>query len=136
MVEANNNNVNTSIVLNRLTTNNATIGVFWAGVIPYYTDRRAIDFLGKSDKYIAQLSPDVTGKISWYGMNSVPGHNKYNLNYSIIKLEPTFIQGLTWGTQDLSDWGKNKYVNIQYEDVSLLLLKNSPSVLWDKINLP
>lgn len=134
--EANQDNVNTALVLNQLTTSDATVGVFWAGSIPYFTDREAIDFLGKSDRYIAQLPPDISGSRGWSGMNSVPGHNKYDLNYSIKTLEPTYVQGFGVGAQNLSQWAETKYVNIEYDGVSLFLLKDSPAVLWNKINFP
>jgi hypothetical protein len=133
---ANQANVNAAIVLNQLTTSDATVGVYWAGSIPYFTDKEAFDFLGKSDRYIAQLPPDVSGSVAWNGMNSVPGHNKYDLNYSIKSLEPTYVQGFTWGAQDLSQWAETKYVNVEYDGVSLFLLRDSPAVLWNKINVP
>ena len=134
--DANQRNVNTAIVLSQLTTSDASIGVYWAGSIPYFTDRKAVDFLGKSDRYIAQLPPDVSGSIAWNGMKSVPGHNKYDLNYSIRTLEPTYVQGFDWGSQDLSQWAETKYINVEYDGVSLFLLKDSPAVLWNKINVP
>jgi arabinofuranosyltransferase len=98
------NNVNVAILLGQLTTKDATIGVMAAGTVSYFTDRRAIDFLGKSDRYIAHLPPDLSGRIAWAGMTSVPGHNKYDLNYSIKTLKPTYVQRFDWGTQVL--WGK------------------------------
>jgi len=134
--EANQDNVNTAIALSQLTTSDATIGVLWAGSIPYFIDRKAIDFLGKSDRYIAQLPPDVSGSVSWSGMDSVPGHNKYDLNYSIKNLEPTYVQDVMWGKQDLSKWAETKYVKVKYDSVSLFLLEGSPSVFWNKINSP
>jgi hypothetical protein len=134
--EDNQRNVNTAIVLSQLTTSDATVGVYWAGSIPYFTGRKSIDFLGKSDRYIAQLPPDVSGSVAWNGMNSVPGHNKYDLNYSIKTLEPTYVQGFTWGAQDLSQWAETKYIKVEYDGVSLFLLKDSPAVLWNKINVP
>jgi len=130
------NNVNAAIVLGQLTTKDATIGVLAAGTVSYFTDRTAIDFLGKSDRYIAHLSPDVSGRIAWAGMTSVPGHNKYDLNYSIKTLKPTYVQGFKWGGQDLSQWAKTNYVKVEYNGISLFLLKDSPSVLWNKINTP
>mgnify|MGYP000451113241 CR=1 FL=1 len=134
--EANQRNVNTAIVLSQLTTNDATVGVYWAGSIPYFTGRKAIDFLGKSDRRIAQLPPDMSGSIAWSGMNSVPGHNKYDLNYSIKTLEPTYVQDFRWGAQDLSQWAETKYIKVEYDGVSLFLLRDSPAILWHKINVP
>jgi arabinofuranosyltransferase len=126
-------NVDISIAINALTDENATIGVFWAGTIPYYADRIAIDFLGKSDPYIANLSPDLSGAMGWLGMNSVPGHNKYDLNYSIKELLPTYVQEFEVGSQDLNTWGAEHYANVKYHGVRLYLLKNSSNVLWNKI---
>lgn len=134
LTESNKNNVDIAIVLSQLTTSDATVGVYWAGSIPYFTGRRAIDFLGKSDRYIAHLPPDVSGSISWSHMRSVPGHNKYDLNYSIKALKPTYIQGVKWGVQDLSQWADSRYVKVKYEGVSLFLLKDSPAVLWSKLS--
>lgn len=128
--------VSTAIVLNQVTTSDATVGVFWAGSIPYYTDRVAVDFLGKSDKYIANLPPDISGNVSWNGMRSVPGHNKYDLNYSIKTLEPTYVQRFWWGAQDLSQYAETKYVVAEYNGISFFLLKDSPAVLWSKVNIP
>jgi hypothetical protein len=132
-VSSNRRNVNIAIALNHLTTDDATIGITWAGAIPYYTGRVAVDFLGKSDKYIAQLPPDMSGRTGFKGMSSVPGHNKYDLNYSIKTRQPTYIERLDWGTQDLSEWGQSRYVEVEYNDRKLLLLKNSEAVRWERI---
>ena len=126
-------NVNTAIALDQLLTEDATVAVHWAGSIPYFTGRKAIDCLGKSDRHIAQLPPDLSGKIGWHGMSSVPGHNKYDLNYSIKTLKPTYVQKLRWGTQNLRDWAKTRYVKVEYKNTKLLLLRDAPAVLWHKL---
>lgn len=133
-VHGNRENVNAAIAINQLTTSDATVGVLWAGAIPYFTGRKAYDFLGKNDSYIARLPPDVSGKIGWNGMNSVPGHNKYDLNYSIKTLLPTYVEKFEWGSQDLTEWAKDKYVKVGFAGGSLFLLKDSPAVFWGKIN--
>jgi arabinofuranosyltransferase len=133
-VEASHKHMETAIAINELTKETATIGVFWAGTLPYHTNRTAIDFLGKSDVYIANLPPDTSGTIAWEGMNSVPGHNKYDLTYSIQGLLPTYVDDLKWGTQDLTAWGQDHYVLVHYNKTWLLLLKDSPDVHWDKVN--
>jgi len=126
-------NVNTAIALNNITNQNASIAVFWAGSLPYYTDRRAIDLLGKSDKYIAHLPPDLSGDISWSGMRSVPGHNKYDLKYSILHLKPTYTQGLSWGRDNVSSHATN-YKLFEYKGVNLLLDSDSSAVIWQKLD--
>ena len=125
--------VEVAIAINDLTKEGATIGVFWGGTLPYYTDRTAIDFLGKSDKYIASLPPDVSGQSAGFGMNSMPGHNKYDLTYSIQQLLPTYVEEFDWGTQKLSGWAEEYYVRVKYNDAKLYLLKGSPDIDWDKV---
>ncbi len=132
-VAASHKHIETAIAINEITRETATIGVFWAGTLPYYVDRRAIDFLGKSDPHIASLPADTSGTIAWDGMNSVPGHNKYDLAYSIQTLLPTYVDDLKWGRQDLSPWAQEHYELARYNKVWLLLLKDSPDVHWNKI---
>jgi hypothetical protein len=126
------NLVNTSLALAAMTTPDATLGVFWAGTPPYYADRDGVDFLGKNDARIARLKPDTSGRISWNGMRSVPGHNKYDLDYSIKTLLPTWVEGFKWGSQDLEVWAKDHYVTAVYRGVRLHLLKDSPAVRWER----
>lgn len=127
--------IETAIALNEITTPDATIGVFYAGVLPYYVDRNAIDFLGKSDKYIANLEPDLSGAVAWNGMMSVPGHNKYDLEYSIQNLRPTYVEQFYWGNQEVVGWAEDNYSRVKYNDIGLYLLKDSPYIYWDKIKI-
>ena len=60
LVQWNRKHVNTAIILNKITGPNASIAVVWAGALPYYSGLKAIDILGKSDKYIARLPPDFS----------------------------------------------------------------------------
>jgi arabinofuranosyltransferase len=110
-----------------------TVGVVRAGTLPYYSGFYAIDFLGKSDKYIARLPADLSGSISWAGMTSVPGHNKYDLDYSLRRLRPTFVDGWVMGRQDLSTFAKSEYVLGVYKQQGVILLKGSPAVAWDRV---
>lgn len=128
---ANELNVNTALAIRDVTTEDATVGVFWAGAIPYYSERSGIDFLGKSDKHVAQLRPDLSGAVDWLHMSIVPGHNKYDLTYSIQLLLPTYVQGFKWGQQDLTSWAEDYYVSMEYHGVPLFLRRDSAAVLWD-----
>jgi hypothetical protein len=130
-VAANKTVINTAIILDELTDQGATIGVIRAGSLPYYLDRFAIDFLGKSDEHIASLLPKYGGEPN--GMTFVPGHNKYNLNYSIQRLRPTYIQNTRWGHDNLQSWVEDHYVEVDYLGYSILLLRGSPDVYWEKI---
>lgn len=60
----------------------AVIAVHAAGQIPYYSDRRTIDMLGLNDPVIA------------HGLRSTsfyPGHDKWNYEHSIARLQPDLI---------------------------------------------
>jgi hypothetical protein len=58
----------------------AAYAVTWAGSTPYFGERTAIDLLGKSDPIIARRPPAIP--------EFVPGHNKWDLEYSIGLLKP------------------------------------------------
>lgn len=126
------NLVNAGLALAAVTDSTATLGVFFAGTPPYFAERDGVDFLGKNDAHIARLDPDTSGKVSWNGMRSVPGHNKYDLNFSIKTLLPTYVEGFRWGSQNLESWAKDHYVTFYYKGVRLSLLKDSPAVRWEK----
>jgi hypothetical protein len=68
-------------------------------------------------------------------MISVPGHNKYDLNYSIVEQQPTYIQFYSWGDQTVFKWVVNNYVQVEYHGLSgvktIFLKKDSPLVCWD-----
>lgn len=130
-VGANKNNINIALALKAVTTENATVGVTWGGTVPYYSERKAVDFLGKSDKFIAALEPDISGAVSDGNQKSRPGHNKYDLSYSLQTLKPTYAMVFTWGGQDYTEWGKENYRITGYKGVSLRLLRNSPDVRWE-----
>jgi hypothetical protein len=129
--------INVALVIRKLTTESATVASFSAGVIPYYSQRRAIDPLGKCDEAIARLP--VRRGVPWNHRGGMPGHNKYDLDYSFKTKRPTVIQWLgrpicTWGTQDLSDWCHENYAVVGFAGGHLLLDKKSSSVRWDLVN--
>ena len=132
-VNANRRHCEIAVALSELTRAEASVGVFWAGAIPYYSNRYSVDFLGKCDEVVSRLPPDTSGSVSWAGMFSVPGHNKYDLDYSIKKLMPDYVEGLRYGRQNLSEWGSDRYLEISWHDVKLYLKKASPNVFWHKI---
>lgn len=68
--------------LRETTTRDASIGVVWAGAIPYFSSRRSVDFLGKNDMYVARLPPRLP---------FIPGHNKWDYTYSVGTRRPDVI---------------------------------------------
>ena len=135
-IRINEERVNIALSIERFTTPEATVGVFDAGAIPYYTGRPAIDFLGKADPRIARLAPDPSGlpKMKFFeGKIYNPGHNKYDLEYSIVELRPTYVRGFVWGGQSALHWAQSEYVMVVYKGTLLNFLKDSGDVRWDDI---
>jgi arabinofuranosyltransferase len=126
--------VGVALALKKFTTEEATVGTVAAGAIPYYSRRPAVDFLGKSDSYIAHLAPDFSGTVAAYGTSSLPGHNKYDLAYSIGELRPDYVETLRYGKQDFSEMLGQDYVLIVYRGKGLTLKKSSREVLWEEID--
>jgi hypothetical protein len=62
----------------------ATIAVMLAGNGPYFSHRRTIDLLGKSDRHIARLRVPASAYFR-------PGHVKVDLDYSVRKLRPDLV---------------------------------------------
>lgn len=117
-------NAGIGLKLSKICKPDATIGVIWAGVIPYYAGVKAVDFLGKCDKKIARLPPhESSGPYA-------PGHNKYDLKYSICQLQPDYVQNFYWAGNDEQVFVFAHYVT---RDSGLFLKKDSPMIHWELV---
>jgi arabinofuranosyltransferase len=135
-VESAHEQIAVAIALRDIALPGASVGVTSAGTIPYYSDLLAIDFLGKSDSRIAALPPDLSGAVSREGMKTLPGHNKYDLRYSIKGRRPTYIQEFVWGRQDLTQFVSRNYVSVDHMGATLCLAKDSPQIEWRRLSGP
>jgi hypothetical protein len=79
----NDGNIRIGLLLKQNTPVTSKVADSWAGSVFYFSERYAIDFLGKSDRYISHLPVGHKG--------TIPGHNKFDYNYSIGVLKPDFI---------------------------------------------
>ena len=128
--DENDNKVEAAFLLEALTTPDATIAISGAGIVPYFADRTFIDVLGKNDKYIAHTPAhaDVLPEF-------VPGHMKWDYDYSIGELKPDVVFELWLRPQDAG-----KYIDADYETIwfpptqtNIWIRKDSPNVYWDRI---
>ncbi|MFZ0546391.1 MAG: hypothetical protein WAM60_13180 [Candidatus Promineifilaceae bacterium] len=71
------------LVLEDITWPNTSIGVFWAGTLPYFAHRPAVDLLGKNDAYVARLPANEGSR--------KPGHNKFDYEYALTEERPDLI---------------------------------------------
>ena len=74
------------------------LGWFYLGMSYHVPEFEVVDFLGKADENIAKLKP----------LNSNPGHNKYNLEYSLKVLKPQAFL-FPWGNLSASSTNENLY---------------------------
>jgi hypothetical protein len=111
--------VRVALELSRVCGEDASVGVFYAGTVPYYTGLRAVDFLGKTDPHVARRSPDL--RLS-------AGHNKTDLAWSIGVRRPDFVEGFTWGRDDARGLAQD-YVRAG----ELWLRRDSPRVRWERV---
>ena len=117
--------VQSSQALSDVTNPEAVVATAWAGAPVYYSNRPAIDLLGKSDSYIASLPPQ--GPLH-------PGHNKWDYDYSINSLRPDVVRELFTPTESslerLQSWG---YELFCFDRSSAYFLSGSDRVLWDRL---
>jgi len=63
------------------------VALHWAGIAAYFSERPAVDVLGKSDRHIARMEVD----------RFQPGHSKWDWDYVLHVQRPDVIQGATRG---------------------------------------
>ena len=126
-------NVKYALNLKEFTTTDAQVGVFWAGSVPYYSERDGVDFLGKSDKHIAHLEPHIEPIKPKDGLIFYPGHNKYDLRYTIIKLQPDVLERADWGSESVYDDADFNYGFVAYKGTEYLVKNNSENIKWDLV---
>jgi hypothetical protein len=124
--------------LREVMNDDASIGILAAGVIPYYSDdtqpRRTVDFLGKVDRKVASLPPRVSPYINLRTRLFRPGHNKYDLTYSIQQWQPDYIETYERRDQSVRPWAAAHYVRVKYKGVELILLRGSKNVRWELLS--
>lgn len=124
--------LNRALFIRNTTKKDALIAVTAAGIVPYFTDRKCHDILGKNDRIIAKIkmkTPDKNMKLFDKLKYFYPGHLKSNYFYSLMHLKPDAIE--IWHAPDtIFTYLNNNYIkvygNIWYK-------KNSKNIIWDKI---
>ena len=82
------NLVRSALLLREVAAPGDTIAVFAAGIVPYYSELRAVDLLGKNDAVIAHqpIQPHRLGS----------GHNKFDFDYSLGQLQPDLVMPVAY----------------------------------------
>lgn len=135
-------NLRTALALQSATKPGASVAVIGAGAVPYLLpDRYVIDILGKTDPVIARGPirqslgiPDVAFLSPGNENRMRPGHMKWNYAHTFGELKPDVIVSLWDETVGEARPYLEDYVLASIEDeATVLLRKNSPNILWDKV---
>ncbi len=119
-------------IVREITDEDATVGVIWAGAFPYFSERRIVDFLGKTDSYVSRL-PMHRGDGLERFVHFYPGHLKYDFAYSIDERRPDVIIQF-WG--DIADMQRRMqgiYVQWAASGLLLHLRADSSRIKWEYI---
>jgi hypothetical protein len=125
--------IRTGLALRRVLNEKGRVMSFRAGTVPYYFGGYAIDQLGKTDRHIALLPAKSTP--AWDRMRGPPGHNKYDLKWSIITMRPDYIPLWAWGDQNLKDYVSQNFVSVEHADMRFCLRKDSAGVNWENVKI-
>ncbi len=115
----------------KLTKPEAHIAVTWAGIIPYFSERYTVDILGKTDKTIARLPmrtvPEGENPYTYF----LPGHLKYDYDYSLGTLKPDIILQVWENIGEADDIIARDYVRAEFGGFWVYARTDSPHVRWD-----
>lgn len=134
-IEGNKEYVQIALALEKITRPQASVAVVSAGAIPYFSDRYAIDLLGKNDTWIAHTR--AHGSENIFDLeNFRPGHMKWDYDYALGQLQPDVVVQLWGDTQAAQVYLQRDYViGGAAGDMAFYLRKGSPNVLWDRVEL-
>lgn len=120
------------LTLRNVTTENAVIAVVTAGNIPYFSERRAVDLLGKNDPIIARGPAHINSSLFEPG-NWRPGHNKWNYAYSIGELQPDVIAQIWENTDAEAAPYLTNYQIYVIDGIPYYFRKDSANIIWENI---
>ena len=119
--------------LKKVTSDNARVACVWCGALAYFSDRCAIDMLGKSDKKIAREPMHLpAGSEKWTGF--YPGHLKWDYYYSIEQLRPDIVAQLWKEPADAARFLKEDYVYVSVAGQRFFARKDSSKIRWELIH--
>jgi len=123
-----------ALAVKKVTSRRARVAVVWAGIIPYFSEREAVDLLGKNDRRIAK-GPDCCYKappLSFFASAPVPycwpGHTKHDYRYSIGELEPDIIIERWYDVESVQDILRQRYGFARLDGETVLVKKDSTKV--------
>jgi len=129
-VDGNRDMVQQALLLKRVTTPQASIAVTWAGAIPYFANRTAIDILGKNDLVIAREPAKYMPRVPTLTY-FVPGHVKWDYAHSFGTLKPDVVVQMWWKPHEAEEYLDADYEKVRFRSFHWFVRKGSPHVRWD-----
>lgn len=122
--------VEQALLLEALTTSEATVALAGVGIVPYFAERTYIDLLGKTDPVIAHLPMDQAIIPEFK-----PGHMKWDYAYSIGTLKPDVVLELWVKPEDAGPYLDADYLTIWFppKNGNVWMRRDSPHILWERI---
>ncbi len=114
------------------TMNTATIAVTWAGIIPYFTERPVVDLLGKTNAKIAHGEVAKRPPAAEYD-EFLPGHMKWDYEYSIGQLEPDLIVQIWGSARQAAKWLETDYLVTRLGPFVFSFRKDSRNIYWNRL---
>jgi hypothetical protein len=126
----NQRDVSQSLLLRRATTADASIAVMRAGTIPYFSERPAVDLLGKNDTHVAH-GPVAVAAITFQDFR--PGHMKFDFAHSIGDLQPDVIVQLRRRTEQAQPYLAG-YQDFLLDGNCIWVRRESPRIIWNQLS--
>jgi len=121
--------------INEMSAENAVVASLYAGAPIYYAERSAIDLLGKSDSYVARKSPNSVADPNAWNHDFYPGHNKWDIEYSILGPRPDVILNYFGNDRDAASLTAAGYIPYCLPDgYPILVLASSNALTLDLIS--
>ena len=126
--------VRRAVLIDRFTDPDAAVAIVWAGSLPYFADRYAIDLLGKNDPKIAFENMHTESALA-QSKGFWPGHLKWDYDYSIGQLKPdVVVQVWALEPQNIPALQRN-YLPVRFGGYLWYLRRGSPHIRWSALDL-
>jgi arabinofuranosyltransferase len=119
--EVNVSNVQNGLYIREMTAPETRIAVHFAGVPPYFSERPAVDVLGKSDRHIARMEVE----------HFAPGHSKWDWTYTLREQRPDVFLHASRGLEERPDFRAGFYRASNADGRRFFVRKGSVGLLRD-----
>jgi len=118
--------------LRKFTRPDAKIALVWAGIVPYFADRRMVDISGKNDRHVARLEMHTSSGPDRF-RHFIPGHLKWDYGHSIGRLRPDVVFQAAYPAGEADAFLAADYRRIVVSDCAFYLRNGSPKLHWEQV---